>query len=604
MALTDQELRDEWIKQTGRSGNNSLLDMFSSIPLSTGQSISIGNRGSIPISNSRSLTDYIPSASSIGKYIPSEIPNVFGQQNPMYESLLGAPQSQALSKQSNIAGLLGAAATLAQGMGRQGGRRSAAQNILGALGSGYGAAGQQYQQGLQNYVTQQDIMQKQLAQKQLLQKQDAINQVLNDPAVANDPAMRAFVLNNPDKALEMYVKRRGVADFMARENPQAAPQQQPDQTQYKKDLSAYKDNVNNMLGGGNVGTDGGFYGTPANVIPGTAPVQDTSAPLAAGTVEINPVPEMYTGKFDASMPQKPVAPQQQAPAPQQSALAKQIAQADLLAKYWSTEGDDPVKAKEYQAIAGNLRDQQRQQDIVINPAATLSNVHPSLQTRVATFNERAKGMKPDQVVTEQNDILKDDAKIKEELSQDLFNNKLKLAAAQGGILYETPEKRFERSSSLRKEYTSTPIVKDFEQVKVAYNQINGALKNPSAAGDLAAATKFMKLLDPGSVVRESELGMAMAATGALDRASNYYNLLKTGQKLTPDQRKDFMNVAGTLYKASENVVIPLQSQYRGLAAEAGVNPNSVVVSVPGGPAAQPEAPSVGVPAGVRIRKVR
>ena len=114
-----------------------------------------------PVANSMPnlgrLTDYIPSASTIGSYIPTKIPNVFGQENPLYAGLLGAPQSQALSRQSNIAGLLGAAASLVSGMSKQGNRRSAAQNIINALGSGYGAAGQAYQQGLQSYGQAQQL---------------------------------------------------------------------------------------------------------------------------------------------------------------------------------------------------------------------------------------------------------------------------------------------------------------------------------------------------------------------------------------------------------------------------------------------------------------
>jgi hypothetical protein len=115
------------------------------------------NRSSMPNFNLGNLTNYIPSASTIGEYIPTSIPNVFGVNNPLYAGLLGADQSQALSKQSNIAGLLGAAAALVQGMGRQGGRRSAAQNIISALGAGYGSAGQQYQQGLQMYGQTQQL---------------------------------------------------------------------------------------------------------------------------------------------------------------------------------------------------------------------------------------------------------------------------------------------------------------------------------------------------------------------------------------------------------------------------------------------------------------
>jgi hypothetical protein len=113
------------------------------------------DRVSMP--NLSGLTDYLPSMNTLSGLVPREIPNVFGVNNPLYAGLLGEPQSQALSKQSNIAGLLGAAAALVQGMGRQGGRRSAAQNIISALGAGYGSAGQQYQQGLQMYGQTQQL---------------------------------------------------------------------------------------------------------------------------------------------------------------------------------------------------------------------------------------------------------------------------------------------------------------------------------------------------------------------------------------------------------------------------------------------------------------
>ena len=65
--------------------------------------------------------------------------------------------------------------------------------------------------------------------------------------------------------------------------------------------------------------------------------------------------------------------------------------------------------------------------------------------------------------------------------------------------------------------------KGFGEASSAYKQINATLDSAtkSPAATLAAATKFMKILDPGSVVRESELGMALQASGVLDRAANY-----------------------------------------------------------------------------------
>jgi len=73
---------------------------------------------------------------------------------------------------------------------------------------------------------------------------------------------------------------------------------------------------------------------------------------------------------------------------------------------------------------------------------------------------------------------------------------------------------------------------------------------PPIYGDLTAATKFMKLLDPGSVVRESELYLAMNATGLIDRIANYKSRLENGEVLNPKQREDFRNVANQLFKAA------------------------------------------------------
>jgi hypothetical protein len=109
------------------------------------------------------------------------------------------------------------------------------------------------------------------------------------------------------------------------------------------------------------------------------------------------------------------------------------------------------------------------------------------------------------------------------------------------------QKGFDNEMSLKKSFSAEPVYKAFGEMQSAYGQITDSLKAASPAGDLAAATKFMKLLDPGSVVRESELGMAMAASGALDRARNYAELRLSGKKLTPDQRKDFQDLSDKLF---------------------------------------------------------
>ena len=137
------------------------------------------------------------------------------------------------------------------------------------------------------------------------------------------------------------------------------------------------------------------------------------------------------------------------------------------------------------------------------------------------------------------------------------------------------QKTFENTQKLRSNFAQEPIYKGFQEVKSAFSQINDGLNLKSPAGDLAAATKFMKILDPGSVVRESELAMAMKATGALDRLQNYAKNVVTGNKLTPTQRDDFKKLSQQFYNSSATQFNEKQAEYTDIAKRYGFNPTDV-----------------------------
>jgi hypothetical protein len=120
--------------------------------------------------------------------------------------------------------------------------------------------------------------------------------------------------------------------------------------------------------------------------------------------------------------------------------------------------------------------------------------------------------------------------------------------------------------------------KGFKEVSDAYRTINATLDKAttSAAATLAGATKFMKLLDPGSVVRESELGMALAATGVFDRATNYFNTLQRGKVLTKSQAADFKNITNQIYKAAQEGQKSIDASYKQRAKEYGLRPEMIV----------------------------
>ena len=126
---------------------------------------------------------------------------------------------------------------------------------------------------------------------------------------------------------------------------------------------------------------------------------------------------------------------------------------------------------------------------------------------------------------------------------------LKRAGAQTINLGEG-QRGLENEMKLASAFKGEPVYKAFDEMRGSFQQITTGLNQKSPAGDLTAATKFMKLLDPGSVVRESELFLAMQATGALDRFTDVANKIISGTKLTEQQRADFRNVAEQLYNAA------------------------------------------------------
>jgi hypothetical protein len=144
--------------------------------------------------------------------IEDYLPNVFASSAPAYlQGLLGAEETQKLQGRANVQGLLGAGLALAQGMSRTGPRRSAAENILGALAGGFGAAGGAYDQGIKNYVTQQQIAQTQLAQQDaLLKRQQAQAKIDQIKAIEKeDPALaRLLMINEAEGAKQLALKQQ------------------------------------------------------------------------------------------------------------------------------------------------------------------------------------------------------------------------------------------------------------------------------------------------------------------------------------------------------------------------------------------------------------
>lgn len=117
----------------------------------------------------------------------------------------------------------------------------------------------------------------------------------------------------------------------------------------------------------------------------------------------------------------------------------------------------------------------------------------------------------------------------------------------------------------------------FETVATSTVRALEAAKDPSAAGDLALIFNYMKILDPGSVVREAEFATAQNAAGVPERIRAMYNNVINGERLSESTRSDFVDRAKRLYKGQagqfENKVL---KRYRDLAGRYNIPAENII----------------------------
>jgi hypothetical protein len=117
---------------------------------------------------------------------------------------------------------------------------------------------------------------------------------------------------------------------------------------------------------------------------------------------------------------------------------------------------------------------------------------------------------------------------------------LEALKATGGM---DPAKTFEQEDKLRKEYQGRTKV--YGELGTTFNNIKSSAEAKNGPGDIALITGFMKMLDPGSVVRETEFATARDTAGLYERLLNTSQKLQSGQLFALDskQRQEYVNLA-------------------------------------------------------------
>jgi hypothetical protein len=130
---------------------------------------------------------------------------------------------------------------------------------------------------------------------------------------------------------------------------------------------------------------------------------------------------------------------------------------------------------------------------------------------------------------------------------------------------------------LREKYEANPTTKASQSMGDHYTRIT-AVDPTSNAGQMSMIFSFMKMLDDGSVVRESEYAQAARTAGLMDRAQKEYENLSRNKAtiLTPAQIKDFLGTAESIMQEVRNKQSALDDDTRNLASSYGLNADRVV----------------------------
>ena len=161
------------------------------------------------------------------------------------------------------------------------------------------------------------------------------------------------------------------------------------------------------------------------------------------------------------------------------------------------------------------------------------------------------------------------------------------------------KEKFSQAAKLRGELQKATST--FGDIENAFGRIQATQEGQiTGASDLSLIFNFMKMLDPGSTVREGEFATAENAGGVPDRIRTTYSKLLNGERLTEKQRAMFVSEATKLMnKATEinnkrvNDYVNLGKRY-GLEREdiaIGQTSSQTPISAPPVPTSTPAVPT-------------
>jgi hypothetical protein len=148
--------------------------------------------------------------------------------------------------------------------------------------------------------------------------------------------------------------------------------------------------------------------------------------------------------------------------------------------------------------------------------------------------------------------------------------KIERMNAEGGL---TPKEMVGEEARLRGEYSKR--TEDLTNAERYHSMIVTSAADGTGPGDIALITSFMKMLDPGSVVRETEFATAQNAGGLLAGLGSMLTKVKTGELLLPEERVKYQELSKQFLDHARVREQGVQQSYQAIVENYGLNPINV-----------------------------
>ena len=145
-----------------------------------------------------------------------------------------------------------------------------------------------------------------------------------------------------------------------------------------------------------------------------------------------------------------------------------------------------------------------------------------------------------------------------------------LAEAKGSL---EPKDVIDTEIKLNETYSKRSA--GFRESRDAFVKINEAAKANSGAGDVALITSFMKMLDPGSVVRETEFAIARDTNGLYQALQGALSKVASGELLTPDARKNYLDLSKQYMEAANKADVETRKSLQPIIKQYGLNEENI-----------------------------